>query len=94
MSGRFSEPQDPAFRALDTSLGYDRRLFTAWPAAGLATCLFQQGRHAEARDWFGRAEADDPGELEYRVKRRLCASLLAAGGGPAAVPHPEPGSDR
>src|SRR5215213_9042737 len=26
--GRFSEPQDPAFRALDTSLGFDRRL---WP---------------------------------------------------------------
>jgi argininosuccinate lyase len=25
---RFSEPQDPAFRALDTSLGYDQRL---WP---------------------------------------------------------------
>jgi argininosuccinate lyase len=25
---RFSEPQDPAFRALDTSLGFDRRL---WP---------------------------------------------------------------
>jgi argininosuccinate lyase len=28
MSGRFSEPQHPAFRALDTSLGFDRRL---WP---------------------------------------------------------------
>jgi argininosuccinate lyase len=27
MSGRFSEPQHPAFRALDTSLGFDRRLW-------------------------------------------------------------------
>src|SRR3712207_1231209 len=28
MSGRFSEPQDDVFRRLDSSLGYDRRL---WP---------------------------------------------------------------
>jgi len=61
-------------------LGYEQRLFTSWPAAGLATCLFQQGRYAESRDWFGRAEAGAPDELEYRVKRHLCERLMAGAG--------------
>jgi tetratricopeptide (TPR) repeat protein len=61
-------------------LGYDQRLFTSRPAAGLATCLFQQGRYAESRDWFQRAEAGAPDELEYRVKRHLCERLMAGAG--------------
>jgi argininosuccinate lyase len=53
VSGRFSEPQDPAFRALDTSLGFDRRL---WPfdvaqSRAHAGMLAQQGIiSAEDRD--------------------------------------------
>src|SRR5918998_206435 len=43
--GRFSEPQHPAFRALDTSLGFDQRL---WPydvaqSRAHAGMLAQQG---------------------------------------------------
>jgi tetratricopeptide (TPR) repeat protein len=64
-------------------LSYDRRLFTAWPFAGLATSLFQQGRYQESRLWFQRAEAADPSELEYRTKRQLCEHLAAG----AAVPR-------
>jgi tetratricopeptide (TPR) repeat protein len=61
-------------------LSYDKRLFTAWPFAGLATSLFQQGRYQESRRWFERAEAADPGELEYRIKRQLCERLAAGAG--------------
>jgi argininosuccinate lyase len=47
---RFSEPQDPAFRALDTSLGFDRRL---WPydvaqSRAHAAMLAAQGIISEA----------------------------------------------
>jgi tetratricopeptide (TPR) repeat protein len=58
-------------------LGYDARLFNAWPEAGLATCLFQEGRYAESRGWFAQAERSDPDELEYRIKRQLCERLAA-----------------
>lgn len=65
-------------------LGYDARLFDAWPAAGLATCLFQEGRYAESRGWFARAERGDPDELEYRIKRQLCERLTGGAAAPAS----------
>jgi glycosyltransferase involved in cell wall biosynthesis len=58
-------------------LGYDRRLFGAWPAGGIATARFRQGRYAESRRWFARAAVADPAELEYRVKAALCEKLMA-----------------
>jgi tetratricopeptide (TPR) repeat protein len=61
----------PPDDALNESLGYDQRLFSAWPLAGLATCRFQQGRYAEAHELFAQAAAADPTELE----RDLCESL-------------------
>jgi tetratricopeptide (TPR) repeat protein len=58
-------------------LGYDERLFGAWPTAALATCLLQQGRYEESGRYFARAEALEPDRLEHRVKRALCAQLAA-----------------
>jgi glycosyltransferase involved in cell wall biosynthesis len=65
-------------------LAYDERMFGAWPAAGLATCLFERGNYGESRHWFEQAERLDPGVLEYRVKRQLCERLLASQGARSA----------
>src|SRR3954453_1329768 len=51
--GRFPEPQDPLFRALNTSLGFDRRL---WPQD-----VAQSRAHAEmlaARGIIGEEDRD------------------------------------
>jgi argininosuccinate lyase len=74
MGGRFSEPRDPAFTALDSSLAYDRRL---WPfdvaqSRAHAGMLAAAGVISEAdRDALHAALADveaelDAGEFPFR----------------------------
>jgi hypothetical protein len=62
----------------DHALGYDVRLFGAWPLAGLASCRFAEARYAEAAALFAAAARRDPEQLEYRVKQALAARLAGA----------------
>jgi tetratricopeptide (TPR) repeat protein len=62
----------------DHALGYDVRLFGAWPLAGLASCRFAEARYAEAATLFAAAARRDPEQLEYRVKQALAARLAGA----------------
>jgi tetratricopeptide (TPR) repeat protein len=66
---------------IDPALAHDRRLFGAWPLAGLATCRFAEGDYAEAADLFAAASAGDPEALEFRVKHALAARLMGAAAG-------------
>ena len=62
----------------DRSAGYDERLFGEWTLEPLAACHFKLGRYAEAARYYRRAEAGDPGRLEYRVKRQLAEQLASS----------------
>lgn len=55
----------------ETGLGYDERLFGPYAQESRGVCLFRLGRFAEAADAFGRAEREEPGNPEHRVKRLL-----------------------
>jgi argininosuccinate lyase len=61
MTGRFSEPQDPAFRALNTSLGFDRRL---WPYD-----VAQSRAHAGMLAAQGIIGSDDRDALHTALER-------------------------
>ncbi len=54
-----------------SSFGYDSRLFTSQTDAMLGTAHHLLGDHAAAARCFARAEARDPGNLEYHAKRVL-----------------------
>lgn len=58
------------------TLAYDRRIFTEYAYAALATCCGGLGQWAEAAVWFGRAAAAQPECMEYRAKH--AASLKRA----------------
>jgi glycosyltransferase involved in cell wall biosynthesis len=64
---------------VDRSSAYDRRLFGVFAFDALATCHFKLGHWTESRQYFERAAAEAPDNLEYRVKRALCARFEAAG---------------
>ncbi|HWT91963.1 MAG TPA: argininosuccinate lyase [Solirubrobacteraceae bacterium] len=72
MSGRFSQPPDPAFTALDTSLGYDQRL---WPYD-----IAQSRAHAGMLAERGIISADDRDQLHAaltQVEAELAAGEFA-----------------
>jgi argininosuccinate lyase len=69
MSGRFSQPPDPAFTALDTSLGYDQRL---WPYD-----IAQSRAHAGMLAERGIISADDRDQLHEALTQ--VEAELAAG---------------
>jgi tetratricopeptide (TPR) repeat protein len=52
-------------------LAYDVRIFGVWATAGLALCCFRLGRYEESARHYARAEALDPEDLGYAVRRRL-----------------------
>ena len=59
-------------------LSYDRRIFGAAAFAEMGYCAFRMGRYDESEGWYRRAEALEPGCLEYRVKRQLASKRAAA----------------
>lgn len=67
-------------RDFDRTMSYDARIFGEFAADSLGVCLFRLGVFREAQAAFGRAEAANPGEKAYGVKRCLCEGL--AGGAP------------
>jgi glycosyltransferase involved in cell wall biosynthesis len=73
--------QDPDHMLAPTA--YDRRIFGADAWNGLGYCAFQLGRYREAEANYRQAERAEPHNLEYRAKRLLAASRLAAPGGSA-----------
>ena len=58
-------------------LSYDRRMFGASAFAEMGYCAFRMGRYAESESWYRRAEALEPGCLEFRVKRQLAGKRAA-----------------
>jgi tetratricopeptide (TPR) repeat protein len=63
--------------ALLAELSYDRRMFGASAFAEMGYCAFRMGRYAESESWYRRAEALEPGCLEFRVKRQLAGKRAA-----------------
>jgi tetratricopeptide (TPR) repeat protein len=59
-------------------LSYDRRMFGASAFAEMGYCAFRMGCYAESETWYRRAEALEPGCLEFRVKRQLSGNRAAA----------------
>jgi tetratricopeptide (TPR) repeat protein len=57
----------------DEAVGYDERMFNELAYERLATCCFRLRRYAESERYFALAAQRNPGCLEYRVKRGLCA---------------------
>ena len=68
--------QDSAF---DHASAYDARIFGVFAYDSLATCYFRLRRYEESRRYYQLAAEADPGNLEYRTKRQLCANLARAG---------------
>jgi tetratricopeptide (TPR) repeat protein len=64
--------------SLMANLSYDRRIFGASAFAEMGYCAFRLDRYAESERWYGRAEALEPGCLEFRVKRQLAGKRAAA----------------
>ncbi|MGR8978774.1 MAG: glycosyltransferase [Gammaproteobacteria bacterium] len=61
--------------AYDHAISYDTRLFSEIPLSSLAACCFKLGRYRESGHYFELARTYAPDNLEYRVKRELCAML-------------------
>jgi tetratricopeptide (TPR) repeat protein len=55
---------------------YDRRIFGAWALAEIGLCMFRSGRYAESEEGYRRAQALEPDNLEFRIKRQLAAARL------------------
>jgi tetratricopeptide (TPR) repeat protein len=64
---------------LSTEVGYNRSIFGSFAAHALGSCRFHLGDFAEAAELFGRAEAADPTNPEYRVKRELAEARAGRG---------------
>jgi tetratricopeptide (TPR) repeat protein len=55
-------------------LAYDGRIFGAASHAEIALCMFRSGRYAESEESYRRAQALEPANLEFRIKRQLAAA--------------------
>ena len=64
---------------LSTEVGYNRSIFATFAAHALGSCHFHLDDYARAADLFRRAEADDPANPEYRVKRQLAEARADRG---------------
>ena len=64
-------------RVLNQELAYNRQIFDARALNALGVCRFQLGEVDEAARLFARAEASDPSNQEYRVKRELAEARAA-----------------
>ncbi|MBT4519890.1 MAG: glycosyltransferase [Halieaceae bacterium] len=60
----------------DTTLSYDRRLFSAYPLALLANCDFDEQNYASALKRYRDALAADPDNKEIRTKVALTQARL------------------
>jgi glycosyltransferase involved in cell wall biosynthesis len=60
---------------------HDLRYFGAFAYNGIATCYFRLCDYRRSGYYYDLAAKDEPGNLEYRVKRALCSRLA---GGPVA----------
>jgi glycosyltransferase involved in cell wall biosynthesis len=69
--------------ALLAELSYDRRIFGASAFAEMGYCAFRMGRYSESESCYRRAEALEPGCLEFRVKRLLAGKRAAGDSVPA-----------
>lgn len=65
--------------SLSTEVGYNRAIFETLAAHALGSCQFHLGDFARAADLFGRAEAAEPDNPEYRVKRQLAEARATSG---------------
>lgn len=81
--GRFSEARSALKRILDHGsdepywypIGYDRQLFNVHSWGLMGVCWLQEGDPQQAVEWFRRAEAADPTNLEISTKRALADHL-------------------
>lgn len=55
----------------DDRIAYDARLFAAYSDEALGLCYFRLGRFRESARFYALAEAGDPANPAYRVKRLL-----------------------
>jgi len=69
------------------AISYDRRLLAELPLSHLAACHFELKDYAQSGRYFDLAAEIAPENLEYRVKRELCAMLSRTHG--SAVREPE-----
>jgi len=59
----------------DDIMAHDSKLFGVFAYDCLATCHFRLQQYSESRHYYDLAAQQDPGNLEYRVKRALCERL-------------------
>jgi tetratricopeptide (TPR) repeat protein len=57
---------------------YDRRMLGAGARSDMGYCAFRSGDYAAAARHYALAEAREPGNLEYRMKRRVAEARAAA----------------
>ena len=66
---------------IDHLAAYDLRLFDVFSYDAIAACHLRLGNYAESRRYYQMAAAQEPDQLEYRVKLALCSNLQVRAAG-------------